>query len=112
VVPEAHDLVHVGVALHTKILLLPSYRTCPYIVVELGASRITEATYRKVIAGARVTYYSVGGSTRLTAGAAGGVDIVLSRWLAVELEAKASYVHNDPDAGILAAARAGFRVRF
>jgi hypothetical protein len=112
VVPEAHDLLQVGVSLHAKILLLPSYRTCPYIALELGASRLTEATYRKVIAGARVTYYNVGGSTRLMAGVAGGVDIVLSRWLAVELEAKASYIHNDPDAGILAAGRAGFRVRF
>lgn len=112
VAPETNDLLLIGVSVHAKVLLLPAYRTCPYVVLEVGAARLTEATYRRVSGGMRTTYYSVGGTTRLSAGLSGGADITLTRWLALEIEGKMTYIHNDPDAGFLGAARGGFRVRF
>lgn len=110
--PETNELLLIAVSVHAKVLLLPSYRTCPYLVAEVGAARLTEATYRRISNGTRTTYYSVGGTTRLQAGISGGVDITFTRWLAFELEGKFTYIHNDPDAGLLGAARGGFRVRF
>lgn len=92
--------------------ILPGMRTSPYLQVTAGISRMTEASYRKLINDVRVTYYHVGGSTRLTGGLAAGVDVYFNRALALELEARAVYAHNDPDLGFATSARGGFRFNF
>lgn len=106
---ESNNVVLSNVYVGAKAFLLPSMRTCPYISVSLGAQRMTEALYRKSISGVRVTYYNIGGTTRLTGAVAVGADIHINQWFAFELEAKGTYIHNDPDAGIIFAGRGGFR---
>ncbi len=106
---QSRDPVWGSVYVGGKMSLLPSMRTCPYVTATLGASRLTEALYRQVVDEARVTYYHIGGSTRLTFGLAVGADIYISRWLAAVLEARGWYVHNDPDIGLIATGRGGFR---
>lgn len=106
---ESNNILLGNVYVGAKVFLLPSMRTCPYISLSLGAQRMTEALYRRNIAGVRVTYYNVGGTTRLTGAMAVGADIHINPWFAFELEGKATYIHNDPDAGIIVAGRGGFR---
>jgi len=106
---ESNNVVLSNVYVGAKAFLLPSMRTCPYVSVSLGAQRMTEALYRKSISGVRVTYYNVGGTTRLTGAVAVGADIHINQWFAFELEGKGTYIHNDPDAGIVVAGRGGFR---
>ncbi len=109
---QRRDIVISHVYVGAKVNIMPTMRTTPYLQATLGVSRMTEALYRKVIDGVRVTYYYVGGSTRLTGGLAAGVNIYLNRALALEFEGRAIYAHNDPDFGIAASARAGFRFNF
>lgn len=108
---EANNVILSNVYVGAKLSLLPSMRTCPYITVSMGAQRMTEALYRRSIAGVRVTYYNIGGSTRLTGGVAVGANIHVNSWFALEVEGKATYIHNDPDASVVGAARGGFRFR-
>lgn len=92
-----------------KVSFLPHMRTSPFLIASVGASRMTEASYRVVISGTRITYYHVGGSTRLAVGLGGGADIYLAKWIALEAEARALYMHNDPDAGWMSFLRGGVR---
>lgn len=109
---QKNDAFWTSVAVDGKLSLTPGMITCPYVVASVGASRLTEALYRVVEAGERLTYYTVGGSTRLTLGLAAGADVYLNRWLALEVEARGVYVHNDPDLGFAASARGGVRFSF
>ncbi|MFN0156653.1 MAG: hypothetical protein ACKVRP_01115 [Bacteroidota bacterium] len=109
---QHRDIVLSHVYVGGRYNILPGMRTSPYLQATVGVSRMTEALYRKVIDGARVTYYHVGGSTRLTGGLAAGLDIYFNRALALELEARAIYAHNDSDLGIATSIRAGFRFNF
>lgn len=106
---ESNNVILSNVHVGTKISLLPSMRTCPYLTFSVGAQRMTEALYRRSISGVRVTYYNVGGTTRLTGAVALGADIHINKWFAFALEGKATYIHNDPDAGFVATGRGGVR---
>ncbi|MGA9117376.1 MAG: hypothetical protein WB626_11415, partial [Bacteroidota bacterium] len=81
----------------------------PYLTATAGAlwtERALERTMREEI---RITYYDVGGTARLVFGLGAGVDIYLARWCSAELEARALYVHNDPDIGLVGSAHGGIR---
>jgi hypothetical protein len=45
-------------------------------------------------------------------GLAAGADIYINHRLALELEARGIYVHNDPDFGVAVSARGGLRFSF
>ena len=109
---QQDDVIWTNVSVDGKLSLTPGMVTCPYVTASVGASRLTEALYRVLVDGERRTYYSVGGSTRLTMGLAAGADIYINRRLALELEARGIYVHNDPDFGVAASARGGLRFSF
>jgi hypothetical protein len=106
---EASDIYLANIYVGTKISPMPTMRFSPYLTGSVGAMKMTEAQYRKVINEVRVTYYNIPGMTRLSFGIAGGVDIYISRWFALQLEAKSTYVHNDPDVGIATFFRGGFK---
>jgi hypothetical protein len=112
VAAEGDAIILTTLSVMAKASLLPSMRSCPFVTASVGASRMTEELHRLVIDGARVTYFNVGGTMRLTFGLSAGVDIYLARWFALEVEAKGWYVHNDPDLGLAAAARGGVRLSF
>jgi hypothetical protein len=93
-----------------RVLMMPSKRVGPFIGGDIGALRATEARYSEVVDSVRVTYYNVGGSTRFTFGLVGGLDAYVVRWLILHAEARAVYVHNDPDIGVLTFVRGGARL--
>jgi hypothetical protein len=97
--------------LMSKFMFRPRMRISPYLTVTLGASHNTGASYKIEEPLPRKIYYDIPRSTRLALGLVLGTDIVLSRWFALVLEAKLSYVHNDPNIGLLAFLRGGFRFR-
>jgi len=109
---QKDDVVWTNISVDGKLSLMPRMVTCPYVTASVGASRLTEALYRVLVDGERRTYYNVGGSTRLTMGLAAGADIYINHRLALELEARGIYVHNDPDFGVAASARGGLRFSF
>jgi hypothetical protein len=92
-----------------KCALMPSMRFSPFVAATIGATHISEAIYGDVIDSVRVTYYSIPGRNKLTLGISAGADLYLARWITFELEAKANYVHNDPDLGVASFIRGGFR---
>jgi hypothetical protein len=83
---------------------------CPTLGATIGASKMTKAVYQQRVAGVRQTYYEIPGMTRATLGATAGLEFVLSRSLALLLEGRAQYLHNDPEAAILGGARTGLRI--
>jgi hypothetical protein len=82
----------------------------PTLGATVGASKMTKALYQQRVAGVRQTYYEIPGMMRVTVGATAGLEFVLSRSLSLMLEGRAQYLHNDPEAAILAGARAGLRI--
>jgi hypothetical protein len=110
--PQPDDILWTSVFVGGRYAFLPGMRTNPYFGCSIGASRLTEALHRVVVDGMRTTYYSVGGTTRLTACAAAGTDIFFNRSLAFELEIRGLAVHNDPDLGFAVSAHAGLRFAF
>jgi hypothetical protein len=106
---RSKDIVMASVYLAMKCVILPSMRTSPYVGMTLGATRTSEAIYGDVIDSVRVSYYNLPARSRLTIGLALGTDIYITQWLAVELEAKANYMHHDPDFGLASFVRGGFR---
>jgi hypothetical protein len=98
-----------SVYLAMKCIMLPSMRLSPYVGMTLGATRASEAIYGDVIDSVRISYYNLPARSRLTIGFALGTDIYITRWLAVELEAKVNYMHHDPDFGLASFVRGGFR---
>jgi len=108
---QARDVVQSNLYVGAKFSLAPSMRLCPYMSTSVGASLLTRASYKNPTIGQRHQYYyNVGGIARLHAGLAGGVDLYLNRWLAMQLEAKATYVHNDPNVRVTSFMRGGFRL--
>ncbi len=85
---------------------------CPTFSASLGGSKMTKALYEERIAGVRTTYYSHPGRMRLTIGVSPGLEFAMSRGLALVIEGRALYLHNDPEAGLLAGGRCGLRWNF
>jgi hypothetical protein len=97
--------------LMSKVMFRPGMVISPYLTATLGASHSTGASYKIEEPLPRRIYYDLPRSTRLSLGLALGTDIVVSRWFALVVEAKLSYIHNDPSIGLLAFLRGGFRFR-
>ena len=95
-----------------RFTIAPGKRLTPYVGGMIGFSHITGAEYRQQTDSGRVTYFYIPYQTRLAAGLYGGVDYRISRPLAFDLEARALYVNDDPDVGVTAVIRAGFRFIF
>jgi hypothetical protein len=108
---HATDIGIVDLYLISKFMFRPGMRLSPYLTLTLGASHNTGASYKIEEPLPRKIYYDIPRSTRLALGLVLGTDIVLSRWFALVLEAKLSYVHNDPNIGLLGFLRGGFRFR-
>jgi len=95
-----------------KILMAPRMIFAPYLTIGLGATHWTGASAKEEIPGQpRQVYYDVPRKTRLAAAVALGADFVLSSWLALVLEVRASSAINDPELGLVGAARGGVRMR-
>ena len=107
---RAKDLGYLSAYLAWRYTPFSRYRFAPYIGANIGASRFTGATYREVVNGVRQTYYFIPGIARLTIGVLGGLDVVLARSITFALEAKMTYVHNDPNAGLGLLMSGGIRV--
>ncbi len=84
----------------------------PTFSASLGGSKMTRAVYEERIAGVRRTYYSIPGRMRLTLGVTPGVEFAINRGLSMVVEGRALYLHNDPEAGLLAGGRCGLRWNF
>ncbi len=106
---RSKDIVMANVYLAMKCVMMPSMAFAPYCGLTVGATRISEAVYREVIDSVRVSYYNIPGRTKLTFGVTLGADIYLNSWLALDMEGKTNYVHNDPDLGLTSFVRGGFR---
>ena len=102
--------MHVGVG--ARISLLPGMRTSPFLTGTVGVARMTEALHRIIVNRERTTYYAVGGNTRLTLAAGAGVNMYFHRSLALELEGRGAFIHNDPDLRLALSARGGMRFLF
>jgi len=105
------DIGVIDLYLMTKFMLRPRMVVSPYLTATLGASHTTGASYKIEEPLPRKIYYDIPRSTRLALGLVLGTDIVISRWLALVVEAKVSYIHNDPNIGLLAFLRGGGRLR-
>jgi len=84
------------------------YRLAPYFGASVGAARYTGAEYKQIVNDVKVTYYDIPGITHLTLSVFAGSELLLARWVALTVEAKATYVHHDPDAGIGIGLNGGF----
>lgn len=84
----------------------------PFIGASVGAAKATPAVYETMINGIRTTYYEIPGRTRLAVAGLVGADFFLDRTVAVEVEGKAVYLHNDPEVGLVLSVRAGVRLFF
>jgi hypothetical protein len=109
--PNSIDLGVFNLQLLLRRLFRPGMRFSPWLEGGLGGALITGATYREVINGARVTYFDVKRTTRLSASACVGADIFFNAALALSLRGKFSYLINDPSIGVLTLADAGLRIR-
>lgn len=103
------NVMMANVYIAMKCVLMPSMRFTPFLGATIGATHVSEAIYGDVIDSVRVTYYSIPGRSKLTFGISAGTDLYLARWITFEMEAKANYVHNDPDLGVASFIRGGFR---
>jgi opacity protein-like surface antigen len=104
------DITMGALSLAMKYSLLPTMRFSPFVGATVGATRLSEAVYRETVDSVRVTYYNIPGRTRLTFGLTAGLDIYVVRWLSLQLEAKTTYIHNDPDLGFASFLRGGIRL--
>jgi outer membrane protein W len=107
---QAKDMVFVNVYLLMRRYFQPTLRTSPYVGAELGFLRISGAEYKEIVNGVRVTYYEIPGALRLTASAVLGVDQYLSRRLAIQVDVRATYIHNDPSVGLILGGRGGLKL--
>jgi hypothetical protein len=107
---QAKDMVFVNVYLLMRRYFQPTLRTSPYVGAELGFLRISGAEYKEIVNGVRVTYYDIPGALRLTASAVLGVDQYLSRRLAIQVDVRATYIHNDPSVGLILGGRGGLKL--
>lgn len=86
---------------------LPDADIRPFIAAQVGAVFIGEALYREVVGGVRRTYYNVGGDTKLAVNVATGASLQLDSRIALLVQIKGTFVHNDPAVSVLAHIRAG-----
>jgi hypothetical protein len=84
-------------------------RFAPYLGATIGAGRFTGAEYKQIVNGGRVTYYEIPGITRLSVGGIIGADYKLTGRLALVVEGKGTYLHNDPEAGVVITVSGGIR---
>ncbi len=105
--PQSTDLYWWNLYFSSKRTFSTGTRFVPFAFGQVGVSRVTDAEYREVIAGVRVIYYDIKGSTRLTLGFGGGVDYYIYRWLLLQAEVKMTYAHNDPQRSLIPLLRGG-----
>jgi len=84
-------------------------RWAPFLGATVGAARFTAAEYKQMVNGVKVTYYEIPGMTRLSFGGILGTDLILSSRVALTVEGRMTYVHNDPEAGLWLALNGGIR---
>ncbi|MEW6509594.1 MAG: opacity family porin [Bacteroidota bacterium] len=102
---EHKHIAHMAIGLTGKYEFAAVRRLIPYVGLSVGASRLTPAIAQEIVDSVRVTYFNIPGRTRLSVGFLGGVSYPLTRWLAIGVEARWLYVHNDPDIGATTAVR-------
>ncbi len=74
---------------------------------------MTKAVYEvRNTLGVRETYYNIPGRMRLTLGVSPGIEFAFNRGVALVVEGKVLYLHNDPETGFLAGGRCGLRWNF
>jgi hypothetical protein len=95
-----------------RFTISPGKKFTPYIGGMIGISHMTGAEYRQATDSGHVTYYDLPFQTKLAASLYGGLEYRISRVIAFDAEARALYVNDDPNVGVLAALRAGFRFLF
>ena len=95
-----------------KVLMAPRMIFAPYLTFGLGATHWTGASAKEEIPGQpRQVYYDIPRKTRLAAAVALGADFVMWSRVALVLEVRASSAINDPELGLVGAARGGVRLR-
>jgi opacity protein-like surface antigen len=87
----------------------PGKRLGLYGGLESGLVLVTPAEHYEDIAGVRKTYFRIPQSIHLGLGAFVGLEYMVNRRLAIDVEPRVLYVHNNPDVGLVTAARAGLR---
>lgn len=107
---QISDIATLNIFLALRRYFRPTLRSSPWIGIEVGFTRITGAEYKEVVNAVRVTYYEVPGSLRLTATLTTGIDYFLTRKLAVQGEARLTYLHNDENLGLALGARGGLKL--
>ena len=95
-----------------RVTLAPGKRLTPYAGAFLGISHMTGAEYRQVTDSTSSTYFYLPFQTRLAVGLYAGLEYRISRGLAIDAEARALYVNNDPNVGASAVVRGGLRFFF
>ncbi len=95
-----------------RFMLAPGKKLAPYLGGMIGFSHMTGAEYRQETSSGRVTYYDLPFQTRLAASLYGGLEYRASRSVAFDMEARALYVNDDPNAGLIVAVRGGIRLLF
>ena len=109
---EAQNAGTIDAFLTMKLMLAPRMIFSPYLTASLGATHWTGASYKEEVPGQpRKVYYDIPRKTRLAGALTLGADIVISRWFAFVVEARTSYVYNDPELGLTGALRGGARFR-
>jgi opacity protein-like surface antigen len=103
--PVAHGFV--GIVVRRD--FTPGRRLGVYGGLESGLVLVTPAEHYADIAGVRKTYFRIPQSIHLGLGAFIGLEYLVNRRLAIDLEPRILYVHDNPDVGLVTAARAGLR---
>ncbi len=105
VAPRDLSFMHVYVAWRADPFV--GKRFAPFFGASIGASQMSEAVDQRLVDSVRVTYYSIRNRTRLAVGLHAGLELILTRWLALEAEAKSLFINNDPAVGLAAFFRTG-----
>jgi opacity protein-like surface antigen len=95
-----------------RFAIAPGKKLSPYVGGMLGFSHMTGAEYRLETDSGHVTYFNLPFQTRLALSLYGGAEYRLGRSVAVDAEARALYVNDDPNVGLTTVLRAGFRFFF
>lgn len=106
---QVKDVGTFNVFLALRSYFRPTMRWSPWIGGELGFTRITGAEYKEIVNAVRVTYYEVHSAIRITGTATLGVDYFVSRRIAVQMEARLSYLHHDESLGLVIGGRGGVK---
>jgi len=107
---QVKDIATFNVFLALRRYFRPTLRSSPWLGLEVGFTRITGAEYKQIVNGIRVTYYEVPSAFRLTATLTTGIDYFLTRKLAIQGEARVTYLHHDENLGLVIAARGGLKL--